>query len=170
MGLLKRIASKAGVEATPLPTQADLQKQQLEKRLISIWVFLRNELDGRAYDYLTTGDASALEDVVMPDYISHITRQLEPLRQAGVVLGRPSGTRTIVDTHIVDHAAGDIAGVLPEEFTLRETFVEDTALFDLQHQMLRETEGQQRSIQVTIRILSDSEYRLQRVVRLTPHG
>jgi hypothetical protein len=153
-----------GVKAKPAPSQDDEERKVRHDRIGRAWAFLRYQIDEAAKEYQSTGSSQKLQQFVERPALDALTKELDKLREAGVVWEQPDRPAvTEPKLEVIDEELNQRNQ--PVQFVIRERFRDYSVLHDPQGAEKR-CPGEERVIQATVNITNGTEFTLQHVIEV----
>lgn len=164
MGLMKKIASKAGIESEEIPTEDERARHEREEKIRLAWLWLRREIDRAINEYFSTGSTERLSSCVVSPAYERLLGQLEVMKSSGQKWSFPDRERSQPHVEILEEQV-DSRGIMTA-FSVQERFFDRSVLtIDAGDGRPQEVRGDstRRVLQATVRCPGTHDYQLQEV-------
>lgn len=168
MGLIDRIAGKAGVEVSAAPTEDDERRERRHTNIVMAWKWLRDQLDRDIQHYFETGSTEELEKHCVPPALDRLIAQLEVLHSQGKRWRQPERQlRTNFQVEVIDEEL-DAQRRVPTMFVIQETFTDRSVLETSTGPI--EGEGERRTFKATVLCPGPTDFKLRDVRQVSVGG
>jgi hypothetical protein len=159
-------ARAIGLQTEVVASQEQLQDNEMTKKVIQAWVYLRGRIDAGIQNYYKSGDFAAIEEVVEEPALGALKQQLYLLRSQSIHW-QQRGKRIDTNPNFVVGEIETTPKGQPTKFTLRERF-NDYSVHNyvvdantvLPHAVAN---GEERVIEVVVNVIEGRIFRLHSV-------